>query len=99
MQKETDQNGLYRIYDSALDHYGVAEGLSGGSILSITEDHDGGLSVATPRELDHFRDLRVETLSGTDGLRAELDFFDANQTIKAIHRARNQSRQFATVET
>jgi signal transduction histidine kinase/ligand-binding sensor domain-containing protein len=60
--------GLYRIIDNDLQHYGSADGLSGDFVYRIIEDREGNLWVATQQGLDMFRDLRVQSISKSEGL-------------------------------
>jgi len=64
----TESQGLYRCHDGVADHYGVAEGLSGSSILDIYEDKEGDLWVTTDKGLDFFRDTPVVSFSLDEGL-------------------------------
>jgi signal transduction histidine kinase/ligand-binding sensor domain-containing protein len=66
----TDGDGLYRVNGRRVDHYRAADGLSGDSILSIFEDHEGDVWVCTSRGLDKFRDVSVVTLSTSEGLKS-----------------------------
>jgi len=67
----TFNNGLYRIHDTDVEHYGSAEGLSGDYVTAIFEDREGDLWVATTQGLDMFRDLRVKSISKREGLDSE----------------------------
>ena len=60
--------GLYKIHDTKVDHYGTAEGLSSDYINWIFEDREGNLWVTTSQGLDMFRDLRVSSISKRQGL-------------------------------
>jgi signal transduction histidine kinase/ligand-binding sensor domain-containing protein len=66
----TEDKGLYHIHNGVADHYGSADGLSGDSVGSIYEDHEGNLWVATDGGLDMFRDTPVVSFSTHEGLTA-----------------------------
>src|SRR5262249_9327109 len=64
----TESKGLYHIHDVVADHYGIANGLSGGSVSFIYEDREGNLWVVTDGGLDLFRDTPVVNFSSSEGL-------------------------------
>ncbi len=64
----TTDKGLYRLSKGVLDHFDVSNGLSGRRVLSILEDREGGLWVATPRGIDYFRDYAVLSFSSNEGI-------------------------------
>ena len=64
----TEQNGLYRVHDGVVDHYGTADGLSGDSVSGFFEDHEGNLWALTAGGLDMFRDTPVVNYSMREGL-------------------------------
>jgi PAS domain S-box-containing protein len=66
----TEQNGLYRVHDGIVDHYGTSDGLSGDSVGTIFEDHEGNIWVLTAGGLDMFRDTPVVDYSMREGLSA-----------------------------
>jgi signal transduction histidine kinase/ligand-binding sensor domain-containing protein len=66
----TENKGLYHIHNGVADHYGSADGLSGDSVGSIYEDHEGNLWVATDGGLDMFRDTPVVSFGIREGLSA-----------------------------
>jgi signal transduction histidine kinase/ligand-binding sensor domain-containing protein len=66
----TESDGVYHIRDGVADHYGVADGLSGGSISSIYEDKEGNIWVVTESGIDVFRDTPVVRISPRQGLSA-----------------------------
>ena len=66
----TEQNGLYRVHDGIVDHYGITDGLSGDSVGPFLEDHEGNIWVLTAGGLDMFRDTPVVTYSMREGLSA-----------------------------
>ena len=66
----TENQGLYRIHDGVADHYGLANGLSGNSVVMISEDREGNLWVVTDKGVDFFRDTPVVSFSTTEGMSA-----------------------------
>ena len=64
----TESEGIYRIYQGAVDHFAVANGLTGNSVDSIYEDVEGDLWVTTDKGIDAFRDTPVLTFSTSEGL-------------------------------
>jgi len=66
----TEQNGLYRVHDGMVDHYGNTDGLSGNSVGPFFEDHEGNIWVLTAGGLDMFRDTPVVNYSMREGLSA-----------------------------
>ncbi len=67
----TIKQGLYRIHDAHVDHFGSADGLSSDNVYNFYEDHEGNLWVATSKGLDNFRDTRVVSFSTREGLSAD----------------------------
>jgi len=64
----TEQNGLYRVHDGIVDHYGTADGLSGDSVSDFFEDHEGNLWVGTNGGgLNRFRPKRLRSLTSRTG--------------------------------
>jgi len=66
----TNNAGLYRLANGRLDHFTTADGLSDQNVLSIFQDHEGGVWVVTPMGLDYFRDYTVLTLTANQGFLA-----------------------------
>lgn len=66
----TEKNGLYRVHDGIVDHYGTTDGLSGDSVGTFFEDHEGNIWVVTTGGLDMFRDTPVVNYSMREGLSA-----------------------------
>src|ERR1700693_4880401 len=66
----SEQNGLYRVHDGMVDHYGTTDGLSGNSVGPFFEDHEGNIWVLTAGGLDMFRDTPVVNYSMREGLSA-----------------------------
>jgi signal transduction histidine kinase/ligand-binding sensor domain-containing protein len=67
----TLQQGLFRVKGEQVEHFGRSDGLSGDSVRSIYEDHEGNLWVVTSNGTDLFRDLRVITFSTHENLGTE----------------------------
>ncbi len=55
----TISQGIFRIHEGVVDHFGTADGLSSDFIQGLYEDREGDLWVATSHGVDCFRDLRV----------------------------------------
>lgn len=64
----TESEGIYRIYQGTVDHYAIANGLTGNSVDAIYEDVEGNLWVSTDKGIDVFRDTPVLTFSSSEGL-------------------------------
>ena len=64
-------NGLFRIRNGVVEHYGRAEGLSSDFVHDLFEDREGILWVTTTNGIDSFRDPRVVTFSTSEGLGKE----------------------------
>lgn len=67
----TTSDGLYRVHNGIAEHYGTADGLSGGEIHLIYEDHEGDIWVVTNGGIDMFRDTAVVSYSEREGLSDE----------------------------
>jgi signal transduction histidine kinase/ligand-binding sensor domain-containing protein len=67
----TLSEGIYRIHNRRVDHFGSADGLSGDSVNNFHEDREGNLWVATSKGIDSFRDFRVASFSTREGLTAD----------------------------
>lgn len=72
------QRGLIHIHAGRTDVFTRADGLSGDVVLSMFEDHEGNIWVATTGGLDRFRELPVTTVSVKQGLSS-----DATQAVLA----------------
>ncbi len=68
----TDAKGLFRIHDSAVEHYGRTEGLSGDSVWALFEDQEGIVWAGTTSGIDSFRDPRIVSFSSVQGLGKDL---------------------------
>jgi signal transduction histidine kinase/ligand-binding sensor domain-containing protein len=82
----TVNSGVIRIYQGRAEYYAHANGLSGNSIQSITEDHEGNIWIATSMGIDEFRDLSFKPVytgeSDTDVLDAALPLHDGTVLFK-----------------
>ena len=74
----TVERGLIHVHNGRTDLYTRSDGLSGDVILSIFEDREGDIWVATTGGLDRFRELPVATISVKQGLSS-----DATQSVLA----------------
>jgi signal transduction histidine kinase/ligand-binding sensor domain-containing protein len=63
----TTNAGLYRLANGHLDHFTTADGLSNQNVLSIFQDHEGGVWVVTPMGVDYFHDYAVLTVTANQG--------------------------------
>jgi signal transduction histidine kinase/ligand-binding sensor domain-containing protein len=64
----THEDGLYRLWKGVVDHFSRIDGLSGRSVNSFYEDHEGNLWVSTDGGVDLFRNTPVITYSMDEGL-------------------------------
>jgi signal transduction histidine kinase/ligand-binding sensor domain-containing protein len=64
----TEKEGLYRIHDDMVEHFGPADGLSGHQVAAIYEDHEKNLWVTTDGGMDMFRNSPVTSYSFKEGL-------------------------------
>jgi len=74
----TVERGLIHVHDGRTDVFTQSNGLSGDVILSLFEDHERNIWVATTGGLDRFRELPVTTVSSQQGLSS-----DASQSVLA----------------
>jgi len=74
----TVERGLIHVHHGRTDVFRKSDGLSGDVILSIFEDREGNVWVATTGGLDRFRELPVATISVKQGLCS-----DATQSVLA----------------
>ena len=70
--------GLIHLRDGRADRFRRSDGLSGDVILSLFEDREGNVWVASTGGLDRFRELPVTTMSMRQGLSS-----DATQAVLA----------------
>jgi signal transduction histidine kinase/ligand-binding sensor domain-containing protein len=64
----TENDGLYRVSGSVVDHFSKSDGLSGSRVGQILEDHEGNVWVSTDGGMDMFRNLPVTNYSTGEGL-------------------------------
>jgi signal transduction histidine kinase/ligand-binding sensor domain-containing protein len=64
----TTGNGIYKLHDNLLDHFGTADGLSGDGVNGFFQDREGNLWTLTDAGIDIFRDLSILTFSTREGL-------------------------------
>jgi signal transduction histidine kinase/ligand-binding sensor domain-containing protein len=69
----TENDGLYRIWDGAVDHFSKSDGLSGRRVSLIYQDLEGNLWVSTDGGIDMFRNTPVITYSTDEGLTSNAD--------------------------
>jgi len=74
----TIERGLIHIDHGRTDVFSRSDGLSGDVVLSVFEDREGNIWVATTGGLDRFRELPVTTVSVKQGLSS-----DAAQSVLA----------------
>jgi signal transduction histidine kinase/streptogramin lyase len=66
----TIANGLFRIRDGKVDHYGSEDGLTSDHVINLFQDREGNVWVATDKGVDCFHDLAVTSFTAREGLRA-----------------------------
>ena len=74
----TVERGLIHAHNGRIDTFRRSDGLSGDVILSMYEDREGNVWVASTGGLDRFRELPVSTISTKQGL-----FSDATSSVLA----------------
>jgi signal transduction histidine kinase/ligand-binding sensor domain-containing protein len=74
----TVERGLIHVHRGRTDLFTRSDGLSGDVILSVFEDREGNVWVASTGGLDRFRELPVSTISTKQGL-----FSDATSSVLA----------------
>ena len=67
----TVERGLIHIHHGRTDVFTRSDGLSGDVVLSLFEDREGSVWVATTGGLDRFRELPVTTISVKQGLSSD----------------------------
>ncbi len=67
----TVERGVIHVHDGRTDVFSRADGLSGDVVLSVFEDREGDVWVATTGGLDRFRELPVATISVKQGLSSD----------------------------
>jgi signal transduction histidine kinase/ligand-binding sensor domain-containing protein len=68
----TQNDGVYRLNEGKVSHFGRSEGLSSDTIQQLFEDREGTIWVLTTQGVHAFRNLRVTSVTGREGLTAEL---------------------------
>jgi signal transduction histidine kinase/ligand-binding sensor domain-containing protein len=61
-------DGIYRVWGGAVDHYSRNDGLAGNHASGFYEDREGNLWVVTEGGIDLFRNIAVKTYSMDQGL-------------------------------
>jgi signal transduction histidine kinase len=61
----TADEGIYRLYQGSVDHFGRLDGLSADWAEMIFEDHEGSIWISTDEGLDQLRDLAVQSFLRT----------------------------------
>ena len=74
----TVERGLIHLHQGRTDLFTKSDGLSGDVILTMLEDHEGNIWVASTGGLDRFRELPIATVSVKQGLSS-----DATQSVLA----------------
>src|SRR5208337_278075 len=74
----TVERGLIHVHQGRTDVFTQSDGLSGNVVLSLFEDREGNVWIATTGGLDRFRELPVATISMEQGLSS-----DATQSVLA----------------
>src|SRR5207237_568591 len=67
----TVERGLIHVHNGRTDVFTRSDGLSGDVVLSLFEDREGNIWVATTGGLDRFRELPVTTFSVKQGLASD----------------------------
>jgi signal transduction histidine kinase/ligand-binding sensor domain-containing protein len=67
----TVERGLIHVHDGRADVFTKADGLSGDVVMSLCEDREGDIWVATTGGVDRFRELPVTTISVKQGLSSD----------------------------
>ena len=67
----TVERGLIHVHHGRTDVFSRSDGLSGDIVLSLFEDREGNVWVATTGGLDRFRELPVTTISVKQGLASD----------------------------
>jgi len=86
----TTDRGILHVHAGRTDLFARSDGLSGNDILSLFEDREGNIWVATSGGLDRFRDFTVPTISANQGL--------SNALVSSVLAARDGSVWLGTSE-
>ena len=70
----TVERGLLHVYNGRTDVFTRSDGLSGDVVLSLFEDREGNVWVATTGGLDRFRELPVTNVSVKQGLSSDATY-------------------------
>jgi signal transduction histidine kinase/ligand-binding sensor domain-containing protein len=68
----TVQRGLIHVQNGRADVFRESDGLSGDIVMSLFEDREGNIWVATTGGIDRFRELPVTAISAKQGLSGDL---------------------------
>jgi signal transduction histidine kinase/ligand-binding sensor domain-containing protein len=68
----TVQRGLIHVHDGRADVFTKSDGLSGNIVMSLFEDREGNIWVATTEGIDRFGELPVTTISAKQGLSSDV---------------------------
>jgi signal transduction histidine kinase/ligand-binding sensor domain-containing protein len=68
----TVQRGLIHVHDGRADIFRESDGLSGDIVMSLFEDREGNIWVATTGGIDRFKELPVTTISARQGLSSDV---------------------------
>ena len=68
----TVQRGLIHVHNGRADVFTKSDGLSGDIVMSLFEDREGNVWVATTGGLDRFRELPATTISVKQGLSSDV---------------------------
>jgi len=68
----TVQRGLIHVHNGRADVFTKSDGLSGDIVMSLFEDREGNVWVATTGGIDRFRELPITTISAKQGLSSDL---------------------------
>lgn len=63
--------GLYRLHNGSVDHFSMAEGLSGSLVWRLLEDREGSVWAVTNGGVDQFRVLPVTAIANRTDFRAK----------------------------
>jgi signal transduction histidine kinase/ligand-binding sensor domain-containing protein len=68
----TVQHGLIHVHGGRADQFTKADGLSGDIVMSLFEDREGNIWVATTGGIDRFREFPAATISVKQGLSSDV---------------------------
>lgn len=64
----TSDRGIVHVYQGRTDVFAQSDGLSGDLVVSMFEDREGNIWIATTEGLDRFREYTIPTISVKQGL-------------------------------